>query len=346
MFKDKKFQFINLFFLGVSIISVFLISFAPFIYFSIQTKSLEPLFQIFRRLFPFGRGLLHAYWAPNLWALYSFLDKIIFHISSVYIYPQGSVKSKNLSSLGLTQITEFNVLPNINTNISNFIVVTSSLLFVLKSLLRDNYHTVSRKRNNQFFKYIIISSLIFFNFGYQVHEKAFIKTSLMGIIYLIHFISCSDKIQENVGKDINNYNSMLNFLINLILSVGIFSQMPLIHSIKDYIIKLVIVLLYLIISRLIISYLLKIEKNRKISLLSIAITVFTLVCLILDFVIVLAPHLNLNMLQKWSFLDSKFISLVSSLSEKYQFLPLMLFSIINAAVVQLILFMIFYLKEE
>jgi hypothetical protein len=65
-------RFLNSLKLGFGIISVFASAFGPFV-------AWGQLEQVLRRLFPFSRGLCHAYWAPNVWALYSFADRVLIY---------------------------------------------------------------------------------------------------------------------------------------------------------------------------------------------------------------------------------------------------------------------------
>ncbi len=67
------FKFDRLVELGLIVASICAISFGPFV----LAGGFSQLPQIVSRLFPFQRGLNHAYWAGNVWALVSATDRVL-----------------------------------------------------------------------------------------------------------------------------------------------------------------------------------------------------------------------------------------------------------------------------
>ena len=95
------------------VISGFALSIGPFVYNG-------TLGALLARLFPFKRGLTHAYWAPNFWALYSAADRLLvtFHkMTDPNYVPPADAKVTS----GLVQDSVFAHLPQVCSLILLFI---------------------------------------------------------------------------------------------------------------------------------------------------------------------------------------------------------------------------------
>lgn len=188
--------------LGCVVTSVTAISFGPFI---------DHLPQVFSRLFPFKRGLTHAYWAPNFWALYNFVDKTLTTVLKIPV--------KNSITGGLVQEFEHTFLPSISPRLTFIIVAMAMLPCCIKMLL---YKTESIRC---FMKPLIICAATSFMFGWHVHEKAI----LMILIPL----------QVLTARSLHEAHTCLFLTI-----FGLYSLTPLLFTSELILVKLSLFVLY------------------------------------------------------------------------------------------------------
>ncbi|EFO23358.2 hypothetical protein LOAG_05127 [Loa loa] len=142
----------------------FALSFAPFIHLC----GPGILQQIWKQLFPFERGLTHAYWAPNLWALYNFSDWYFYQILKLTGRLPPNVHSPAYVS-GLVQEFKHSILPSVSP--FGTLLVTLTLLLPLVSLIRTRH-------SKNFPLLLTLSAFAFFLAGYHVHEKAIILITI------------------------------------------------------------------------------------------------------------------------------------------------------------------------
>ncbi|CAG9765398.1 unnamed protein product [Ceutorhynchus assimilis] len=140
--------------LGGIVIGIFAVSFLPFA---------NDIPQVLSRLFPFKRGLSHAYWAPNVWAVYNTFDKV----AAIF---KGNSNSAAMTG-GLVQEFSHTVLPSV----SPLMTMLLTVLFMMPAIVKLWF---LNKSGLHFLRCLVLCGLTSFLFGWHVHEKAI----LMAII--------------------------------------------------------------------------------------------------------------------------------------------------------------------
>ncbi|KAL0993744.1 hypothetical protein UPYG_G00113060 [Umbra pygmaea] len=158
------FSLVRLGTLASIVVSVCALSFGPFI-------AMGQLPQVLVRLFPFKRGLCHAYWAPNFWALYNVVDKALsmlgvrLKLLDVTNLPKASMTG------GLVQEFQHSVLPSISPSVT----LMCTLVSVLPAVLRIWCRPCGARG---FLRCLVLCALASFMFGWHVHEKAILMAIL------------------------------------------------------------------------------------------------------------------------------------------------------------------------
>ena len=204
-------SFKNLIFIASTVLFIFFISFGPFY---------QDIEQVFTRLFPFdNRGLCHAYWAPNFWAIYNIIDKIIVKYGHFIGFNINNINNIAFMTGGLVEDVKHMILPEI-TPLTTFIITFITMLPALIMLS-------SKAIYSNFIRVLVLCTFSSYLFGWHVHEKAI----LMIIIPLTCY--CFD----------NKYIAQIFYRLVL---AGIFSLFPLLYT-KPYesLVKVLILIIYL-----------------------------------------------------------------------------------------------------
>jgi alpha-1,3-glucosyltransferase len=156
----SSFDVVHFLQLGILVLSVFGVAFGWIL--APHPNPIEGFKQVLSRLFPVQRGLCHAYWAPNVWALYAFADKALVLLG----YAEKNMTVGSMSG-GLVQEASFAVLPLISPAICGLLtlgLMLPALWFVWKT-----------PRPQVFMNALVYCMLCSFLLGYHVHEKAILQ---------------------------------------------------------------------------------------------------------------------------------------------------------------------------
>ncbi|SPO21208.1 related to glucosyltransferase [Ustilago trichophora] len=164
---------------GVVTLIPFALSLAPLAIDGLRHEagSLGVLSQMVQRLFPFSRGLIHAYWAPNVWALWTFADRVLVKLlaripaaraflptSFAARYDAAASTGFASASRGLVENISFGVLPEISPSTCFILTLSCMSVYMVKLWQTPTYRS--------FLASVSLCGFASFLFGWHVHEKA------------------------------------------------------------------------------------------------------------------------------------------------------------------------------
>lgn len=198
----------NLLKLGTVVVAVFSVAFVPFAYYGV-------LPQLATRLFPFSRGLTHAYWAPNIWAVYSFIDRFLIQVSKklplLYkVFNKPKLEINDSLTRGIVGDVRFSFLPQIEPNYTFLLTIFYQIMSLIPLFIQPNFE--------RFVGSITLCAFSSFLFGWHVHEKA-----VMLIIVPLTFVVCQDR--------------RLLPPFQLLTSAGYISLFPLLYGSSEWMFK-------------------------------------------------------------------------------------------------------------
>eukprot|EP00890_Picochlorum_soloecismus_P000534 jgi/Picsp_1/1481/NSC_04959-R1_dolichyl pyrophosphate glc1man9 c2 alpha- -glucosyltransferase len=179
------------------------------------------MLDIVSRLFPVQRGLVHAYWAPNFWALYAGADKLIsFLLNRVGLGKLVASQGTAALTGGLVGTSSFSVLPEVSSG--------TTAAFTVLAMAPSIFSIIRRPYPGSLCKAVVYMSLCSFLFGYHVHEKAILIT-------LIPLAIMAAK-----GRDPTAPSRYI-----FLSTVGTYSLFPLLTEPQEYLIKIFLSATYL-----------------------------------------------------------------------------------------------------
>lgn len=141
---------------ALATLSVFALAWGPVL----ATGGKASVAAAFQRMFPFNRGLLHAYWAPNVWAVYAATDKALSVLGLAM--RDADVDSASGTIGGLRP---FRALPNITPLVCTTLIL-ATLAPALLAVATDG------RKSHVLPRAVAHAALSVFVFGWHVHEKA------------------------------------------------------------------------------------------------------------------------------------------------------------------------------